>query len=205
MTLLGEHMVNAETKTDRRWVRTRKSIRNAFAKLLIDKELEKITVKEIVEIADINRNTFYLHYSNVNEVVEEIENEIIAAFTAEIERIEFSKLSKDPYLFYKSLNNLLYMDLDLNTAILRSIKSSTLSLRLKQILRDKLFGGLSLSNDIDPIALNVTVDFITAGMISVYQSWFLSDKSYSLDEASKVVSRLLAACVADVIDREVED
>lgn len=199
-------MVNAETKTDRRWVRTRKSIRNAFAKLLIDKELEKITVKEIVEIADINRNTFYLHYSNVNEVVEEIENEIIAAFTAEIERIEFSKLSKDPYLFYKSLNNLLYMDLDLNTAILRSIKSSTLSLRLKQILRDKLFGGLCLSNDIDPIALNVTVDFITAGMVSVYQSWFLSDKSYSLDEASKIVSRLLAACVADVIDdREAED
>ena len=198
-------MVNAETKTDRRWVRTRKSIRNAFAKLLIDEELEKITVKEIVEIADINRNTFYLHYSNVNEVVEEIENEIIAAFTAEIERIEFSKLSKDPYLFYKSLNNLLYMDLDLNTAILRSIKSSTLSLRLKQILRGKLFGGLSISNNIDPIALNVTVDFITAGMISVYQSWFLSDKSYSLDEASKVVSRLLAACVADVFDREAED
>ncbi|NBJ14792.1 MAG: hypothetical protein FNP40_04305 [Dehalobacter sp. 4CP] len=97
------------------------------------------------------------------------------------------------------------MDLDLNTAILRSIKSSTLSLRLKQILRDKLFGGLSLSNDIEPIALNVTVDFVTAGMISVYQSWFLSDKSYSLDEASKIVSRLLAACVADVIDREVED
>jgi len=198
-------MVNAETKTDRRWVRTRKSIRNAFAKLLIDKDLEKITVKEIVEIADINRNTFYLHYSNVNEVVEEIENEIIAAFTAEIERIEFSKLSKDPYLFYKSLNNLLYMDLDLNTAILRSIKSSTLSLRLKQILRDKLFGGLSLSNDIDPIALNVTVDFITAGMISVYQSWFLSDKSYSLDEASKIVSRLLAACVAGVVDKEAGD
>lgn len=199
-------MVNAEKKTDRRWVRTRKSIRNAFAKLLIDKALEKITVKEIVEIADINRNTFYLHYSNVNEVVEEIENEIIAAFTAEIERIEFSKLSNDPYLFYKSLNNLLCMDLDLNTAILRSIKSSTLSLRLKKILRDRLFGGLSLSNNIDPIALNVTVDFITAGMISVYQSWFLSDKLYSLDEASKIVSRLLAACVADVIDdREVED
>jgi len=194
-----------KAKKDRRWLRTRKSIRAAFTELLIDKDLEKITVKEIVEIADINRNTFYLHYSNVNEVVEEFENEIIAAFTAEIERIEFSKLSKDPYLFYKSLNNLLYMDLDLNTAILRSIKSSTLSLRLKQILRDKLFGGLSLSNDIDPIALNVTVDFITAGMISVYQSWFLSDKSYSLDEASKVVSRLLAACVADVIDREVED
>jgi len=138
-------------------------------------------------------------------VVEEIENEIIAALTAEIEQIEFSKLSKDPYLFYKSLNNLLYMDLDLNTAILRSIKSSTLSLRFKQILRDKLFSGLSISNDIDPIALNVTVDFITAGMISVYQSWFLSDKSYNLDEASKVVSRLLAACVAGVIDKEAGD
>lgn len=191
-------------KKDRRWVRTRRSIRAAFTELVIQKDLEKITVKEIVEIADINRNTFYLHYGNVNEVMVEIENEIITALTAEIERIEFSKLSSNPYLFYKSLTNLLDADVDLNTAILRSIKSSTLSLQVKQVLKDKLSRALSELQHIDPLVLDVNIDFLTAGMISVYQSWFLSGKSYTLDEVSKVVSRMMANCVADLVERTAE-
>ena len=44
---------------DRRVIRTKKAIRNAFAQLLSVKKLEDITVKDIAELADINGKTFY--------------------------------------------------------------------------------------------------------------------------------------------------
>ena len=42
-------------KIDRRVVKTKKAIHNAFAKLLTEKELNDITISDIAELADINR------------------------------------------------------------------------------------------------------------------------------------------------------
>ncbi|MBQ6456167.1 MAG: TetR family transcriptional regulator [Mogibacterium sp.] len=57
-----------EKKTDRRTAKTQKAITNAFTALLAKKELDKITVREIAEIADINRATFYKHYLDVYDL-----------------------------------------------------------------------------------------------------------------------------------------
>ena len=40
------------------------------------KDFEKITVTEIVKLSGLNRGTFYAHYSNVVDVLEEIEREV---------------------------------------------------------------------------------------------------------------------------------
>ena len=46
--------------------------------LTMDKDIEKITVSDIAEKAFINRSTFYLHYSDARDVMNDIEREIIA-------------------------------------------------------------------------------------------------------------------------------
>lgn len=56
-------------------IRSKKLIRHAFVELVLEKDLEKITVKNIVERAEISRGTFYAHYSDMYAVIEEIENE----------------------------------------------------------------------------------------------------------------------------------
>lgn len=58
-------------------IRSRRMIRTAYAELLKEKDLSKITVTDIVKRADLNRATFYAHYPDVRGVTEEIENEII--------------------------------------------------------------------------------------------------------------------------------
>ena len=51
-----------EKKTDRRTLKTRKAICDALMGFLTEKELNKVTVQEISDKADINRATFYKHY-----------------------------------------------------------------------------------------------------------------------------------------------
>ena len=50
-----------EKKIDRRAIKTKKAICNAFSQLLAEKAIHKITVQEIADKADINRVTFYKH------------------------------------------------------------------------------------------------------------------------------------------------
>ena len=65
------------SKNDRRVMKTRKAINDAFAELLAEKELRKITVQEIADKADINRVTFYKHYLDVYDLYEKAEKEIL--------------------------------------------------------------------------------------------------------------------------------
>ena len=61
-------------KEYRNSIRSRKSIRTAYAELINEKkDSSKITVKEIVDRADISKSTFYCHYNDINDLVAEIQ------------------------------------------------------------------------------------------------------------------------------------
>lgn len=62
---------------DLRVQRTRNNIMNAFIQLRSKKELEKITVKELAELAVINKATFYLHYRDIYDLSDTLEDELI--------------------------------------------------------------------------------------------------------------------------------
>lgn len=62
---------------DLRFKRTEKNILNAFMELRKKYPIEKITVKELAECAGINKATFYLHYKDIYDLSEYVENNII--------------------------------------------------------------------------------------------------------------------------------
>lgn len=64
-------------KEDLRVRRTREAIQKTFQEMLQEMDYEKITIKELTRRANINRRTFYLHYS----VLDELLNELIDQFT----------------------------------------------------------------------------------------------------------------------------
>ena len=66
-------------KEDRRVRRTRKLLIQALTKLLSEKQISDITVKELAEAADVNRGTFYLYYRDIYDMLEKTENEMFAA------------------------------------------------------------------------------------------------------------------------------
>ena len=62
---------------DLRIERTKRSIINAFIELRAKKPLEKITVKELSELAYINKATFYSHFHDIYDLSEQLEEEAI--------------------------------------------------------------------------------------------------------------------------------
>ncbi|QNO15346.1 TetR/AcrR family transcriptional regulator [Alkalicella caledoniensis] len=56
---------------------TKQNLMDAFWNLYCEKRIEKITVKEITNKAGYNRGTFYEYFTDVYNVLDEIENSLI--------------------------------------------------------------------------------------------------------------------------------
>ena len=72
---------------DLRVVKTRASIKKAFMTLLLKKDFDTISIKEITEFAQIGRKTFYLHYIDKYDLLDQIVSEKLI----ELEQISEAK------------------------------------------------------------------------------------------------------------------
>lgn len=66
-----------QKKVDRRVRKTKSQLRAGLARLMQEKGIGEITVKELVNEVDINRSTFYLHYSDIPALLREIEDDMM--------------------------------------------------------------------------------------------------------------------------------
>lgn len=69
-------------KIDGRVRRTKKLLREGLAQLMLEKSVKKISVRELSDLVEINRGTFYLHYKDIFDLVTEIEDELFEEFEA---------------------------------------------------------------------------------------------------------------------------
>lgn len=81
------HMAEKTRKQDRRTQYTKQTIKTTFLKLLEKKPFSKITVTEICKISEINRGTFYLHYLDIRDVLDDILNEMAQNLTSTVEHL----------------------------------------------------------------------------------------------------------------------
>lgn len=64
-------------KENRRVKITKNMLKASFIQLLEHKEISRITIKEICEVADINRSTFYAHYTDQYDLMRKIQDELV--------------------------------------------------------------------------------------------------------------------------------
>lgn len=69
---------------DLRIVKTKRSIRSAFLRLLEQKPLEQITVTELARQAEINKGTFYLHYRDIYQLADQLQTKVLQEILQEI-------------------------------------------------------------------------------------------------------------------------
>ncbi len=70
---------------DLRIQKTKSNIFNAYIELREKKPIEKITVKELTDKAQISKQTFYLHYKDIYDLTEQIEQELISDIMKDVE------------------------------------------------------------------------------------------------------------------------
>lgn len=71
-------MTNQNMGIDRRIRKTKKTLKASLISLMQRKDFREISITDIVELADLNRGTFYKHYQYKEELLEEVMEDVIA-------------------------------------------------------------------------------------------------------------------------------
>ena len=163
-----------EEKQDFRAARTQRHLKEAFFELVQEKPIEKITIRELAEKAEVTRCTFYLHYDSIFDMVKRIEEDMLFDFREGFRRTiaenrESSTLLQEliTFAFRHKYDNLPY-----SRVLYMSHGSSELLNQYNKIAAEELktaFPGQW--NDRLTLALN----FYICGIINLIHEWILEE------------------------------
>lgn len=163
-------------KANEQYKNNEKTILDVFTKLLEEKDIQKITVKEICEDAHINRSTFYNHFEDVYGVLEKM-------WLIHAENMR--------YIFRKSHTSNKRENIKL---ILLYIKENELFYRVSfhSPIFSKMSAGFEVLfkyHEMDSFNLKeqYKMEFIKQGMLSTIAYWLDSDCNLSIDELLDVI------------------
>ena len=124
---------------DIRVKKTKRAIQRAFIELLREKPIEKITVKEIAERAEINKTTFYAHYETLDALTDQMEQQTVQMVTEQMTGAQ--QLLEQPDVFVREM----FASLLQATDYLGVVPTSAMN-RFTQHLRDAILEKIKGEN-----------------------------------------------------------
>lgn len=121
---------------DLREVKTKRAIKNAFIQLRTRKPLEKIRVKELCDMAEVSKATFYLHYQDIYHLSQVLEEELIQSFLKDIEGIDGIEKWEE---FTIQLASAFYSQKSMIDILFSKGRESILPLRIEKGIKDYVF------------------------------------------------------------------
>lgn len=172
---------------DLRQQKTRRSIVNAFLSLRSVRPLEKITVRELSERAEIHKATFYLHYHDIYELSESLELEVIDDILGGLS--DPTSLLSDTVRFNEELYCLLMAHESLLSILFSDTRAGMLATCLESRLKEYIF---RLHPDYrDDLEKNVILTYLIHGAYHAYMQYHAEDHKTILLMINTMASAVL--------------
>lgn len=176
----------------------KREIKNSFIKLLTERPISQITVKDIVEDCGVNRNSFYYHFQDIPSLLEEIIVEMTAKVienlpkestfeekvTAALEEINSNK--RMIYHIYGSSNREFY-----EKQLMKICEHVT-----RTYIRSRDY-----SEKVDSKNLEFVINYLKCELFGQLIDWLNHDMSYDIVEHSRVLCRMFAGSMRMVCQK----
>ena len=181
-------------KTDRRTKYTKMVISEAFMQLIKNKPIQKITVADICALADISRPTFYLHYSDIYALIDEIgENMIVSANLGEMAALTLDKPNKIHDIIV-NLIRVVESNADIyRICVLERGTPTVLPARIKEEIKNTIMKKFEDDNIFDERAdKKYILEFIQSAFNSIIYCWLNKKEGReSADELANTIETFL--------------
>ncbi len=195
-------------KVDRRIQRTRQALQTALLELTKEKEYDQISVEEITERANVGRATFYLHYTDKEDLLLQYFGEMADDMVQLISQIPFSEWlpssdglkessSKDePLLPLVMVFKHMREYSDFYRVLLESENSGRIVERIRRISSENIvkFAETKMEHDPIPVLYEVPVEFLASffsgALLSIVVWWLEEDMKHSPEDVARMFRRL---------------
>lgn len=196
-------MSQINNSTDPRIEKTKNTLRETLCKLLIKKPLDQISIKELSSQANINRSTFYLHYSNVNELYLELKETLLNEYQQTLQKfsVRFTSshyaktdttsyavehdLLKETFLFIK--DHKMYAPIILAKGYGDQILNELVGLGEKIFMKDLHLRKNQISKGEELFYFT----YIANGIIALIQTWVKSGMKEKPEQMAEMIIRFI--------------
>ena len=176
-------------KMDRRVRKTRMQLRSGLTQLMREKPIKDITVR--AQLVDINRCTFYLHYRDIYDMVEQVEREVFEEFEALIQAHPPSELGDATKPMLLDLFRFFQDNADLCAAFLGGNGDMSFFNKLIGLLRERVFEFWLQERKKDPEQFDYFFSYIASGCIGIIREWFNREMRETPAEMAELTEQLV--------------
>lgn len=180
-----------EKKKDRRVRRTQKMLRSALVELMQQKRVQDITVREIADLADFNRGTFYLHYKDVFDMLDQIERELIEELEALLLKFRPPDVEENMVPMLKKIFEFLKENADIGRVLLGPNGDLSFVTRIKHIVRGRFTEWSSVVKAADAVYFDYFSSYIVSGFVGLFGTWLDHDMEESPEEMAELAKRMI--------------
>lgn len=175
-------------KEDLRVLKTKKTLKDQFKKMLLEKDYDEITVKDLCEKCFINRRTFYLHYSSLENILEEIQKEYALEFYNRIKDFDHIKeidRTIREYFMYSEEKGLIFEKININPDF------DYIRLRLVNMVANMSRDNFKSIDQYDIFTRNIILTFVNVATVNSYREWIKSGRKLSMDSVIHLTVQLV--------------
>lgn len=165
---------------DLREKKTVRNIENAFLQLRAKKPLERITIRELAEAAEISKATFYLHYKDIYDLSEQMQKDVVRKMYSGIQ--EPGLLFSDPIRFTRETFQIFSKFPEITSVLFSGAQFWELPHRIEQTMKEQIFCEFpELEHDAD---FNIGISHL------IYGSYYAYVENYKLFEEEQILEKL---------------
>ena len=177
---------------DRRVRKTRRQLRECLISLLKEKKVQDITVRELTDMADLNRGTFYLHYKDVFDLLEKTEAELQDEFNQLVLKHDAVDLQHPPPVIFNEIYSLVYENADLIEILLGENGDLNFVNRLKKLIREKcLKDWMEVFRTGNPAVFDAFFSYIASGCVGLVQYWLQTGLKETPQQMAKLTEQII--------------
>lgn len=198
LDILTEAMkkMKMERPVNLRIQKTRDAIKNTFKEMIYEMDASKITVKELAERAKIHRKTFYLHYTCIEALYENILHELAERYYEEIDKISphapFTEVNRVFFTYMAEQEP--YMEKMVCTQSYNDFCDKLFSTMLRHNRnRYNPYNGFSEAEQ------NIINTFLSVGSLNIYRQWVRDNKQLSVDALIELSGKLFTNGITSVL------
>lgn len=177
-------------KTDRRVRRTKKGLTEGLLHLLMQKDIKDISVRELADFADINRCTFYLHYKDIYDMIEKIEEELFQEFNEILDAADLSEDSLNPDPVLHNIFDCLYQNQTAVAAFLGPHGDRTFLNKIKKLLKERMY-NIWEEHSYQIENFEYYNSFIISGCIGMVEFWAQNGFQKSPEEMAQLSTSMI--------------
>lgn len=181
-----------EATMDRRIRKTKQQLRQSLTTLLKQKRVQDITVRELAELADINRGTFYLHYRDVFDLLNQIEEELLGELESVLEKYQPGSILPNTVQIFKDVYELVQKNSEIVGILMGDHGEWNFVNRLNQLLRAKCQRDWSEHFRAEnPELFDTYYAFIISGCMGLVQYWLENGMKETPGELAELTGQMV--------------